>query len=343
MNFRTELSPEKLPIQIRPTSRIVTVGSCFADVMGRQLADNKVDVLSNPFGTLFNPVSMAKLLLAALNGQAPDPDLYLERDGLWFHYDFHSSLWATSREALEAQLTERLQQTGDALRGADWLILTLGTAMVYRHSELDKVVANCHKMPGFLFEKYLYSYEHVQHALTEAVKKIKRANPALQILLTVSPVRHTKDSLPLNQVSKSVLRAVSHELTIWHDGVHYFPAYELMMDDLRDYRFYEADLIHPNAVAEEYIFQKFAESAFDNELRAFIPEWQTIRKALAHRPFHEGTEQHRRFLESLLKRLEAVSDKVDTTLERADVQRRLTLIEAPNRSESDAGEVNQAA
>jgi hypothetical protein len=323
MDFRTELSPEKLPALIRPDSRMVTIGSCFAEVLGRQLTDNKVDVLGNPFGTLFNPVSIAKLLLTALRNAEPDPDLYVERDGLWFHYDFHSSRWGRSREELHQRLTDCLTQTGNALKNADWLVLTLGTAMVYRHLETGKVVANCQKMPGFLFEKYLYTYEHVQGTLTDLVKKLKRANPNLAVLLTVSPVRHTKDSLPLNQASKSILRAISHELTVWNDQVHYFPAYEIMMDDLRDYRFYEADLIHPNVVAETYIFEKFAECAFDDELRQFISEWQNLRKSLAHRPFHEGTESHRRFLENLLKQLDAVSKKADVAQEKKEVERRL--------------------
>ncbi|MGM9508895.1 GSCFA domain-containing protein [Larkinella sp. GY13] len=323
MDFRTELSPEKLPVLIRPDARVVTIGSCFADVLGRQLTDNKVAVRSNPFGTLFNPVSIAKLLLASLQSAGPDPDLYVERDGLWFHYDFHSSFWDRSRDELHGRLTDLLTQTGEALRTADWLVLTLGTTTVYRHLETGKVVANCQKMPGFLFEKYLYAYEHVQQTLTDLVKKLKRANPGLQILLTVSPVRHTKDTLPLNQASKSILRAVSHELTVWNDQVHYFPAYEIMMDDLRDYRFYEADLIHPNAVAETYIFEKFAECAFDDELRSFITEWQTLRKSMAHRPFHEGTESHRRFLEKLLQQLDAVSKKADVTREKQEIESRL--------------------
>jgi hypothetical protein len=155
------------------------------------------------------------------------------------------------------------------------------------------------------------------------MKQLKRANPALKVILTVSPVRHTKDTLPMNQVSKSLLRVATHELALWNTDVHYFPAYEMMVDDLRDYRFYEADLIHPNAVAEAYIFQKFAESAFDDELRTFLTEWQGIRKALAHRPFHERSESHQRFLENLLKKLENVATKIDVSAEKADVQRRL--------------------
>lgn len=323
MDFRTELIPEKLPVSIRPDARIVTLGSCFADVLGRQFADHKMEVLSNPFGTLFNPVSIDKLLRSALQSTEPDPDLYIERDGLWFHYDFHSSFWGHTREELHRRLTDCLAQTSQAVKKADWLVVTLGTSVVYRHLETGKIVANCQKMPGFLFEKYVYAYEHVQSTLTGLVRTLKRANPNLQILLTVSPVRHTKDSLPVNQVSKSILRAICHELTVWNEAVHYFPAYEIMMDDLRDYRFYEADLIHPNAVAERYIFEKFADSAFDADLCAWITDWRTIRKAMAHRPFHEGTESHRRFLENLLKQLDAVSGKADVTQERNEVERRL--------------------
>ncbi|MGA0558235.1 GSCFA domain-containing protein [Larkinella sp. VNQ87] len=323
MDFRTELTPEKLPVLIGPDARIVTLGSCFAEVLGRQLTDNKVEVLNNPFGTLFNPVSVDKLLRAAIQQTEPDPELYVERDGLWFHYDFHSSFWGHTREELQRRLAVCLTQTGEALQNADWFVLTLGTAFVYRHQETGKVVANCHKMPGFLFEKYLYAYEHVQSTLTGLVKFLKRTNPNLQILLTVSPVRHTKDSLPMNQVSKSILRAVSHELTVWHEPVHYFPAYEIMMDDLRDYRFYEADLIHPNAVAERYIFEKFADCAFDAELRRFITDWQQLKKALAHRPFHERTDSHRRFLENLLKQLDAFAHRADISQERHEVERRL--------------------
>lgn len=326
MEFRTELTPEQLPAKIQLTSNVVTIGSCFAEVMGSQLADYKLTVLSNPFGTLFNPVSITKLLLAAINGKSPDPDLYVERDGLWFHYDFHSSLWAHSRDELDQLLQERLTQTAAALHQADWLVLTLGTAVVYRHQETNKVVANCHKMPGKLFDKYLYGYEHSLELLTNLLRTLKRFNPSLKVLLTVSPVRHTKDTLPMNQASKSLLRMISHELTVWHEQVHYFPSYEIMVDDLRDYRFYEADLIHPNAIAQQYIFEKFADCVFDAELRAFINEWDGIRRALAHRPFHAGSESHQQFLQNLLKKLDRLSPKINVEKEREEVQKQVSAL-----------------
>ncbi len=336
MQFRTELTPDAFPRRISLTSRIVTIGSCFADVMGRRLADSKLPVLINPFGTVFNPISINKLVTMALCGSEPDENGYLERDGIWFHYDFHSSLWAYSRNELKSRLLHTLSQTGEAIRQANYLFLTLGSAVVYRHRQSGEVVANCHKMPGSLFDKYLYQVDHLRDEMMALVRTIRRANPALQIVLTVSPVRHTRDTLPVNQVSKSMLLLLAHEMTVWQDGIHYFPAYELMIDDLRDYRFYEADLVHPNAQAHDYIFGKFAESAFDAELRAFVTDWQSVRQALAHRPLHGGnTPADRQFLTRLETRLEKLADRVDTSVELLDVRSRLARIPAGCTDELD--------
>ena len=322
MLFHTEISPEPLPHRMGLQSRIVTLGSCFAEVMGTRLAAHKLNV-QQPLGTVFNPVSIAKLLTMALTGTAPAGDRYVERDGVWFHYDFHSSLYAHSRADLQKRLIQTLAQTADAVRQANFLLLTLGTAMVYRHIETGKVVANCHKMPGALFEKYLYSHEYLLDDMKRLVKTLHKANPKLTLVLTVSPVRHTRDTLPMNSVSKATLRTVAHELTVWAKRVHYFPAFELMTDDLRDYRFYEADMIHPNAQAHDYIFEKFAESAFDSDLRGFVAEWSQIQKSLAHRPLNGNSPAHRQFLNKLLTQLKGLSARTDVSAELADVRGRL--------------------
>ncbi|MFD2933228.1 GSCFA domain-containing protein [Spirosoma flavum] len=334
MQFHTEFSPEPLSQRIGLNSRIVTIGSCFADVMGRRLADNKLPVLNNPFGTIFNPISIAKLLTMALYGSTPDENRYTERDGVWFHYDFHSSLWAQSQEELRDKLSTCLTQTADAIRKADFLFLTLGSAVVYRHIETGKVVANCHKMPGSIFEKYLYHIDHLRDDMTRLLKILHKANSKLTVLLTVSPVRHTRDTLPLNSVSKSTLRVITHELTVWNNWVAYFPAYELMIDDLRDYRFYEADMIHPNAQAHDYIFDKFAESTFDSELRNVVTEWRQISKSLAHRPLHDAhSPVHHQFLTKLLAQLETISKQIDVSAELAEVRSRLKQGETAQRQE----------
>lgn len=336
MQFHTEFTPDSLPARIGLTSRIVTVGSCFAEVTGRRLADHKLNVLTNPFGTIFNPLSIAELLTMALTGSAPDENRYVERDGIWFHYDFHSSLWAYDRHTLRDRLVKTLRETAEAIRQADFLLLTFGSAVVYRHIETSKVVANCHKMPGSLFEKYLYQYEYLLDVMKRLLKTLHKASPTLQLLLTVSPVRHTRDTMPLNQVSKATLRMLTHELTAWNEWVHYFPAYELMMDDLRDYRFYEADLIHPNAQAHDYIFAKFAESAFDAELSDFAGEWSAVRRALAHRPLYgNDSPAHRQFLTRLLNQLETLSKRIDVSAELVEVRSRLTC---QNTGEREKGE-----
>lgn len=159
---------------------------------------------------------------------------------------------------------------------------------------------------------------------------LHKANSNLKVLLTVSPVRHTRDTLPLNSVSKSTLRVAAHELTVWNDWVLYFPAYEIMTDDLRDYRFYEADMIHPNSQAHEYIFGKFAESTFDADLRGFVSEWAQVSKSLAHRPLYgEDSPAHRKFLTKLVTQLENLSKRVDVSAELAEVRGRLTCQDSP--------------
>ena len=334
MLFHTELTPEPLPYRIGLNSRIVTLGSCFAEVMGQRLAENKLSV-QNPFGTIFNPVSLVKLLTMALNGTAPDENRYLERDGVWLHYDFHSSFYASSMTDLRSLLMQTLTQTANAIRQADFLLLTLGTAMVYRHVETGKVVANCHKMPGALFEKYLYGYDYLLDDMKRLLKTLNKANPKLNVVLTVSPVRHTRDTLPMNSVSKATLRTVAHELTTWNKRVQYFPAFEIVTDDLRDYRFYEADMIHPNAQAHDYIFGKFAESAFDTDLSRFIAEWSQIQKSLAHRPLYGDSLAYQQFLTKLLTRLDALSARTDVSAELAEVRGRLSLGRVEERKSSE--------
>ena len=328
MQFRTELTPDVFLRPIGLDDRLVTLGSCFAEVMGQRLTDHKLTVLNNPFGTVFNAVSMGKLVAMALKctpGNVPgtllDENGYVQRDGLWFHYDFHSSCWGHTRADLQTRLSQRLLLAGEALRRANWLLLTLGSAVVYRHN--DRVVANCHKMPGTLFQKSLCPAAETSQALTDLITTLQAHNPDLQIVLTVSPVRHLRDGLMLNAASKAQLRWLCHELSGMYPQVQYFPAYELVQDDLRDYRFYEADLTHPTAQAHNYVFTKFAQSAFSPDLQAFAKQWAQLWRDMAHRPQHGLTDAHRLFLQNLLNRLNALPVTVDTTAERADIDRQL--------------------
>lgn len=325
LHFRTEVAVNPPDWKIDYHTPVLTVGSCFAEVLGRQLADYKLPVLTNPFGTLFNPYSIAKLLTLALENGCPHDDLYVKNaDGIWLHYDFHSSFWATSREALEDQLMATLAQVREFLNSSEVLVVTFGTAYVYRFRKNLSLVSNCHKMPQSEFVREMLGYEQLLNLWGNLIRALKRNR---KIILTVSPVRHTRDTLPLNQVSKSVLRLLCHRLTEQHAHVSYFPSYEMMLDDLRDYRFYKDDLIHPSTWAEAYIFQKFAENYLDPSTRDVMDEWNSIQKMMAHRPQHGYTESYRQLLTHIKSRLERLEETLPVTGEIKQIED--TLLEFP--------------
>ena len=330
--FRTEipLSPDPKPFS--RTARVLTLGSCFADTIGGQLASHKVTTLVNPFGTVFNPLS-ATLLLRAAAGEAVDWSQHLvEARGRWQSYDLHGSIGADSAESLLARVQELVRQAAEFVKSADVLLLTLGTAWVYRLRETGELVSNCHKQPAALFEKELLSAEDIVGQVAEAHALLRRINPKLRLVLTVSPVRHLRDTLPLNSVSKSVLRLAAHYLSDLLPEVSYFPAFELLTDDLRDYRFYAADMLHPSAVAEDYIWERFARTYFDADFGRFRQEWDGIQQALAHRPLHSGAPEHRLFLETTLEKLRRLAgQQVEARAEIRDVERRLLALPPPPR------------
>jgi len=314
-SFRTELNIKADPKLLNATSRIVTLGSCFAEVMGRKMAHYKLPVLVNPFGTIFNPVSLFKLLQQALNPDEEFTGELVARDGFWYAYDLHSSFTASTQAALRQNMQQLLRQTRDFLTQADVLVLTFGTAVAYVHHESKQVVSNCHKFPQHHFQKHLLTIPEMLIAFQKLYAALQQLNPQVRILLTVSPVRHLKETLELNSVSKSTLRVLCHEIVQAKPGASYFPAYEIMLDDLRDYRFYKADMLHPSAVAEDYIWQKFIQAYFDQEFRNFIPEWDQIQQALQHRPFQPESVTHQNFLRKTLRRLEQFSSGFDISAE----------------------------
>ena len=323
-NFRTTFQIPTSEHKISLDSQLLTVGSCFADVVGNQLRNNKLEVLVNPFGTLFNPLTIFKILSPTYT-QA-DERLYVENQKMWFHYDFHSQFISNSKENLSEQINQTLFAINCQLPTTNYLLITFGTAFIYRLLNPQTYVANCHKMPNSLFEKELLSVKDICKGFAILHKELKEINPYLKIVLTVSPVRHTKDGVPENQVSKSILRAACHYLNTDYEDVEYFPSYEIMMDDLRDYRFYKPDLIHPNEVAEQYIFEKFAETYFDGDLKEFIKEWNSIQTSLNHRPFNEKSENHQVFLKKLLGDLMKISGRIDVREEVNFVRQKLVVV-----------------
>lgn len=302
--FRTEVHIPESALKLNLPDKIVTIGSCFAEVIGNKLQDYKADVLVNPFGTIFNPVSVGKLLQAVATSETISADSLVQRDGIWYSYDLHSSLSSPDKNELLQTINKQLALTRAQLQQAKLLIITLGTAVSYKLIETGAIVANCHKLPAKQFTRELLTIDDVTQSIKAGYLALKQLNPALQLTLTVSPVRHVKETLPVNSVSKSILRTATHYLTEQLPDAHYFPAYEIMLDDLRDYRFYGPDMLHPTIVAEDYIWQKFTKAYLHPAYQQFIPEWEKIRRAIAHKPFHPQAAAHQNFLNNTIKQLE---------------------------------------
>lgn len=324
IKLSTEVDLEVSDWKIDHHSKILTLGSCFAEVLGSQLGNYKFDVLNNPLGTIFNPVTICKVLDQALEGKAPNPTLFLQNpDHIWLHHDYHSSNWATDQTGLETHLAAESENIRIFLKEADLLVITLGTAYAYRHRKTNQIVGNCHKLPGDRFVKELLHFDQILIAFEQLVQKMIPFNRKLRIMLTVSPVRHTRDTLPLNQVSKSTLRLVCHRLSEKYKHVSYFPSYEIMVDELRDYRFYKSDMVHPSEVAEEYIFDVFSKTFLHPDSVKFMKDWESIRHSLAHRPLHGLTSGHLKLLKSLWSKLNAISRNLDVSAEMEEVERRI--------------------
>lgn len=315
MQWFTEISIPKSPSPISHSSKILSMGSCFAQTIGQKMLDSKLDILVNPFGTIFHPNAIADLLEAGISGNQPDENLISERDGLFFHYSAHSDLVGNSKKDLLEKLNLQTKLTGEYLKTGTHLILTLGTAWVYEFKKTQTLVANCHKQPSDFFQKRLLSLDEMKMSLKNLFSKLSAFNPNLKIILTLSPVRHIKDGIPGNQLSKSLLRVLCSDLEKESENLSYFPAYEIMMDELRDYRFYKSDLIHPSEQAENYIWDKWADALFTPLTQKKVNQISKIKTELNHRPLNPESEAHRKFLQNLMQKLEQLNTEIDFSKE----------------------------
>jgi hypothetical protein len=313
-DWRTDLNVNSADRPIHLHDPILTIGSCFSQAIGQHLDDNKFNVTINPFGTVYSPLSIHYLLKVASGlGEVSEGDFLVHQE-VHYHYQFHSSFASLSRQELAQQISRAVNKVNHFISTARFVIITYGTAWTYKRKDTAQWVANCHKVPSTYFSKELLLIEDMENSFDEIHSALKAVNPAIQIIVTVSPVRHLKDTIELNSVSKSTLRLFCHKLS-QRPGVDYFPAYEIMMDDLRDYRFYQEDRIHPTNEAEEYIWQKFVQRYFESETKTFLSEWQEIKHALAHRSLFPSTTHHQSFLKATLTKLQAIQNKVDVSNE----------------------------
>jgi hypothetical protein len=322
-SFRTILTTPPNRHKISLSDQILTIGSCFSDAIGDQLASSKINTSVNPFGIQYNPHSIHRALFYALGRRAITEDSFVNRNGIFFNYDFHSDLSAADLNGLQGRIEKQITDAYSFIENAQWILLTYGTALTYERIDTNDIVSNCHKMPQSLFRKHLLTQKKILESFGELYEQLKIVNPNIRLILTVSPVRHLKETIEMNSVSKSILRVACHTITEQHEDVSYFPSYEIMMDDLRDYRFYKADMIHPSEVAEKYIWEKFSDTYFDDALKSFLAKWMDIKSALAHKPFHPDSLDHQNFIRTTIKKLEELKPIVNVDQEIANMTSKL--------------------
>ena len=299
MNFTTKIPISKSNSPIDYSSQIVAMGSCFAENMGEKFDFYKFQSTTNPFGIIFNPVSIEKILERAIHlNYFTESDLFFHNE-LWHCYEVHSDLSQPNKETMLSNLNRLLTEMNSKLAAATHLFITYGTSWVYQLKASNAVVANCHKVAQDQFEKEILSVTEIENAIQNSIDLIQKFNPTCQVVFTVSPVRHIKDGFVENQRSKANLISAMHTSISQNPTSSYFPSYEIVMDELRDYRFYAQDLLHPNAVAIDYIWERFCESNISEAAQQVMQEVESIQKGMAHRPFHPDSTSHSKFLQKL--------------------------------------------
>ncbi len=317
MKFRTEIEIAKFAEGIDHTQKVFALGSCFAESISERLSKAKFSVTTNPFGVLFNPLSIANALDRLTDAKAfAVCDIKAGRDA-FFSFDAHSSLDGRTQTEAFANLNRAVAQGSKALHDADWVILTFGTAWVYEHE--GRVVANCHKQPSLEFARRRLSVEEIVERYSRLFEGVLRDK---KVVLTVSPVRHIGDGLQENSVSKATLRLAMEELVVKYENAHYFPSYEILIDDLRDYRYYGEDLAHPSKVAVDYVWERFCSALLSPKAQEQLPKIEQIVSAAEHRPFNPESEEHKAFCRKMLERVQSMPE-IDFSLEKGAFERYL--------------------
>ncbi len=298
MKLQTQIPLQKAEKRIDYSSQLLLLGSCFAENIGSKLAHYQFQQLQNPFGILFHPLAITNLILNAIEGREySEKEIFFHKER-WHSFEAHSSLSAPSKEKVLLQLNKGIVKTKAQLQNATHIVISLGTAWIYRHLQSNSTVVNCHKVAQSAFVKELLTVTEITNSLEQLIEAVKKVNPKAVVLFTISPVRHLKDGFIENQRSKAHLIAAVHEVTK-NANAFYFPAYEIMMDELRDYRFYETDMIHPNSLAIDYIWQKFREHWISEDGYPIMDQVHTVQNGLDHKAFNEASEEHQAFLKSL--------------------------------------------
>ena len=310
MQFTTKIPVQKSAFPIDYNSKVMLLGSCFAENIGEKFQYFKFQATTNPFGIIFNAVSLEKLIRRAVENRTfTENDIFFHND-LWHCFEVHSELSNPDKDAFLESLNDLIRLTNQQLNDSTHIIITLGTSWVYRNIESNEIVANCHKVPQKQFTKELLSINQTEESLQSIISLIHSVNPNCNFIFTVSPVRHIKDGFVENTLSKAhLVAAIRKTITNNPSLITYFPAYEIMMDELRDYRFYAEDMLHPNQTAIDYIWIQFFENYISESEFGLMNEICSIQKGLKHRPFNPNTESHQKFLNQLDLKIQTIQNQ----------------------------------
>ncbi len=306
-NFRTLVEVPKSKLKISIEDSILSLGSCFSDEIGKRLSENKFDIITNPLGTIFNPIPIFNTISNTLENKSPLKNTYIKKEGIYFNEAFHSSIHSDSKEELEASILKIFNNLRIKIKHSNLLIFTFGTSIYYKNKSTNNIVGNCHKLPKENFERDFLEPSLISNKFSEIWSKIKKINPSIKALITISPVRHVKDNFIENNLSKSNLVIASSKIVDQNSDIFYFPAYEILLDDLRDYRFYKKDLIHPNDIAIDYIWEIFKESYFDLKTKDFLTEWEKIKLSIKHKSFFPKSKEYIKFIKNTINRINLLS------------------------------------
>lgn len=309
IKHKTTIELDEAAFSIKYQDNILSMGSCFAQNMAKKLQDLYYNVSINPFGTLYNPISIRNSLGLLLNNYEFDIDDLYCHNGLWSSFQHHSSFSSPNPVTALENINVELVKARTRLMQSDVLVLTFGTAWVFELKKTNQVVSNCHKLPANRFRRRRLTIPEIVEELGPLLEYIKEKLPKLNIVLTISPIRHLKDGFTENQMSKSTLMLAIQEMVKRASFIHYFPAYEIMMDDLRDYRYYADDLVHPSNLAIDYIWEQFSEHYLEKKEASLRKNIGKVKRAVQHRSFNPTSDAHQKFLQQQLRAIDRILKK----------------------------------
>ncbi len=308
-NFRTEVQVQDATKKMHYDAHLLFIGSCFATNIGSFFKEQCLNADVNPFGVLYNPLSIANSLERLISRDEFTNDEVFSNNGAYHSFFHHSSFNHTDKYFFLENVNQQLAAAANFLQKADYIVITFGSAWVYQHKELNQIVSNCHKYPANIFKRYMIGVQDIVERYSSLLQQLKQVNDQLKFIFTVSPVRHWKDGAHGNQLSKSTLLLAIDQLKRDFTDVEYFPAYEILLDELRDYRFFADDMLHPSDLAVEYIRKKFVNAYFDVEAMTILKRLTALSKASLHRPFNVDSASHQHFVSKQLNKIQAFQNQ----------------------------------